>query len=82
VSDGDCADDGYWCSGVEQCVAGGCQSSGDPCGGAPPYCNEDYDYCMECYSEYDCSYLYGGSDYEWACFDNTCQYNPCYPFIC
>jgi hypothetical protein len=43
TTDPEC-DDGLYCTGVETCVAGTCQSSGDPCPGGTT-CNEATDSC-------------------------------------
>ncbi len=41
--DAEC-DDGQFCSGIETCSGGACQSSGDPCSGGTA-CNESTDSC-------------------------------------
>jgi predicted ribosomally synthesized peptide with SipW-like signal peptide len=68
----DCEDD-LFCTGVESCTAeGNCESSGDPCEGAPgSYCYEDADACLECMDNTDCDILY--PDENRICVDGTCQ---------
>ncbi|MHC4090724.1 MAG: CotH kinase family protein [Planctomycetota bacterium] len=42
-TNGEC-DDGLYCTGVETCVAGQCEASGDPCG-AGEWCDDNGDVC-------------------------------------
>lgn len=54
----DC-DDEKFCTGEETCIEQSCQSTGDPCFGRTPYCNEIYDRCDAtlgtCQADGDCS---------------------------
>ncbi len=43
AADEDC-DDGLYCTGIESCVGGFCQASGNPCG--DDFCNEQTDACL------------------------------------
>jgi len=49
--DGTPCDDGDFCTGTEVCVAGLCESSGDPCV-APTFC--EVDRCVGCLNDGDC----------------------------
>jgi concanavalin A-like lectin/glucanase superfamily protein len=48
-----CPSDGVFCNGEERCVAewGGCVSSGSPCGGVTPCCDEVAGRCVACRDE-------------------------------
>ncbi len=48
-----CTDDGLFCTGLEQCQNGVCQSAGNPCTGGTS-CNEDADKC-DCTTNQQCS---------------------------
>ncbi|MHC4090450.1 MAG: FG-GAP repeat protein [Planctomycetota bacterium] len=64
VDNAGCADDGLYCTGVEACVSGVCESSGDPCASLGLVCDEDDDTC-KCDEDTDCE---DGV----ACTDDTC----------
>lgn len=67
-----CTDDGVFCTGVERCVAGLCQSPGDPCAGDPVFytCDETSDRCVNCLIGADCE---DGND----CTDDLCVGDVC-----
>ncbi|MFQ5463750.1 MAG: S8 family serine peptidase, partial [Phycisphaerae bacterium] len=51
TADADC-DDGLFCNGLEQCVAGQCTPGSDPC--APLLCRESDGLCVDCLAALDC----------------------------
>lgn len=50
-----CTDDTQFCTGAETCVAGTCESAGDPCAAGGLLCDEGGAACVECFSAADCS---------------------------
>jgi cysteine-rich repeat protein len=71
ANDSEC-DDGLWCTGSETCVSGSCLSSGNPCSGSLPVCDEDQDECVACSINSDCD-----DDNECTsdvCSSGTCSY--------
>lgn len=71
--DGTACDDGDFCTGTEVCVAGTCESSGDPCA-APTVCNVDR--CVGCRNDGDCpgdiEPPFGSCEYTDVC-DNSAE---------
>jgi hypothetical protein len=62
---GDCTDDGLYCTGTTVCTANTCADAGDPCSGGTPVCDEAGDRCVECLTDGDC-------DAEDRCASNVC----------
>ncbi len=50
-----CTDDAQFCTGLETCVAGTCESAGDPCSAGGLLCDEDGAACVECLLAADCN---------------------------
>ncbi len=68
-NDGNCSDDGLYCTGDEYCdAATGCSSTGDPC--PPQVCDEGSGACVDCLVAGDCD---DGVD----CTDDSCVANAC-----
>lgn len=69
-NDGNCADDGLFCSGAEVChPIDGCLSVGDPCP-VGQHCNEGTETCGECSIDAHCDDGVG-------CTDDTCELGGC-----
>jgi len=60
----ECEDDAVFCNGVEVCVDGRCESTGDPC--TRLHCNEESDACVGCTTNAEC-------DDQDACTTDTCD---------
>ena len=71
----DC-DNGIYCDGTEACLNGVCQAStGNPCSGGTPVCDETNDQCLECLADDDCgdgSFCTGVE----TCLNGVCQAGP------
>jgi hypothetical protein len=67
LADGDCPDDGQYCTGVPACDDGWCGFTGNPCGDGTPVCDEDNNTCVQCLTDGDCG------ETEW------CRANVCVP---
>ncbi len=81
--DGTPCDDGDFCTGTEVCVAGTCESSGDPCA-APTVCNVDR--CVGCRNDGDCPDdtvpPYGACEYSDTCDQRAVRRRTVTSFTC
>lgn len=78
--DGSTCDDGYWCNGVERCVAGWCVQGDPPC---ETPCDEMHQICAaECVFDSDCDDGIMCNGEEWCCTweksDLHCEKYHCY----
>ncbi|MBW1810836.1 MAG: hypothetical protein JRJ87_21775, partial [Deltaproteobacteria bacterium] len=76
-NDGNCPDDGDFCTGTEYCnVVTDCDSTGDPCALGGQLCDGPGSRCVDCLVDGDCDDIVGCTDDTCNIVAGTCVYTP------